>query len=484
MSQANESTYDVAVIGAGSAGLVARRAALAEGATVILCDPGPYGTTCARVGCMPSKLLIAPAEIARRARHAGPLGLDIGGLTVDASRLFGRVRAERDRFAGFVVEDVERLSEDELIRERVRFDGPTTLVTASGRRVEARSTVIATGSTIIVPGIFRTLTTTLLTSDTIFELQHIPRRLAVIGGGIIGLELGQAMAALGAAVTVFDMRESLGPTTDPEVNATILESMGRELSLHLGGAIVDAREDGGVATLVFEKDGVRTQHDVDAVLVSVGRSPNVANLGLETTGAALGPRGLPRFDPHSLHLPGTPLFVAGDANGDRPLLHEAADEGRIAGRNAADYARHGALGVHRYDRRTPLAVAFTHPQIAMVGLTHEEAMRRGAAIGTVSFRNQGRARVMAENQGLLRVYGERGSGRLLGAELCAPDGEHLAHLLAWAVQTRMTVLDALEMPFYHPVVEEGLRTALRDLAEACGLGKAPPLRCLDCGPGA
>lgn len=477
-------THDVAVIGAGSAGLVARRAAIAEGASVILCDPGPYGTTCARVGCMPSKLLIAPAEIARKARHAGPLGLDIADVAVDAGRLFGRVRAERDRFAGFVVDDVESLPGDALIRERVRFEGPTTLVTASGRRLHPRATVIATGSSIIVPRVFGGLRETLLTSDTIFELQQIPKRLAVVGGGIIGLELGQAMAALGADVSLFDMRETLGPTTDPEVNAAILESVGRELTLHLGGAIVEATEAHGVATIVFERAGTRTRHEVDAVLVAVGRAPNIGGLGLDTTGVVLDARGLPEFDRHSLHLTGTPLFIAGDANGDRPLLHEAADEGRIAGRNAADLARHGALGVHRYDRRTPLAIAFTHPQIAMVGLTHAEAMRRGAAMGSVSFRNQGRARVMAENQGLLRVYGERGSGRLLGAELSAPEGEHLAHLLAWAIQARMTVLDALEMPFYHPVVEEGLRTALRDLAEACGLGKAPPLRCRDCGPGA
>jgi dihydrolipoamide dehydrogenase len=481
----NDFDVDVVVIGAGSAGLVARRAALAEGATVLMCDPGPYGTTCARVGCMPSKLLIAPAEVARAARGAGRFGIDTGPVSVDARRVFARVRAERDRFAGFVVSDVEALPDGALLRERVRFTGPETLVSTSGKRIRARATVIATGSTIMVPGIFfNGLKSTLLTSDTVFELQTIPRRLAVIGGGIVGLELGQALAQLGAETTLFDSRTSLGPTTDPVVSAEIVALMGHDMSLRLGGAVVAAEEVDGEARLTWRNADGRDETLVfDAVLVAVGRAPNVRDIGLETTGATLDARGMPRFDTHSLHIDGTPLFIAGDANAYRPLLHEATDEGRIAGRNAADYARYGADGVHRYERRAALAVAFSHPQIAMAGMSFAEAERRGAAIGAVSFRNQGRARVQGENAGIMRLYAEPGSGRMLGAEMVCPAAEHLAHLIAWVIQARLGVLEVLEMPFYHPVVEEGLRTGLRELAEACGLGKAPPLRCLDCGPG-
>jgi dihydrolipoamide dehydrogenase len=154
-----------------------------------------------------------------------------------------------------------------------------------------------------------------------------------------------------------------------------------------------------------------------------------------------------------------PIFVAGDAEGHLPLLHEAADEGRIAGANAMLWP-----AVERRERRLPLAIAFTDPQMALVGARHADLVAGQHAIGAVSFDNQGRARVTGRNRGLVRIYGDSRSCRLLGAEMFGPGMEHMGHLLAWAVQSRMTVQTALSMPFYHPVYEEGLRTALRELA--------------------
>jgi dihydrolipoamide dehydrogenase len=161
---------------------------------------------------------------------------------------------------------------------------------------------------------------------------------------------------------------------------------------------------------------------------------------------------------------GAPVFIAGDANDDLPLLHEAADEGTIAGQNAARFPN-VAPGL----RRSPLAITFTSPQMAVVGSTFASLAKDGAlppevVVGEISFEDQGRSRVMLENKGLSHVYADRASGRLLGAELVGPRVEHLAHLLAWAHQLALTIPQMLAMPFYHPVVEEGLRTALRDAA--------------------
>ncbi|RYG63161.1 dihydrolipoyl dehydrogenase, partial [bacterium] len=157
----------------------------------------------------------------------------------------------------------------------------------------------------------------------------------------------------------------------------------------------------------------------------------------------------------------TPVFLAGDVNDDVPLLHEAADEGTIAGGNAARYPR----VVHAI-RRTMLGIAFSDPQIGIVGKRHKELVAElgedGFVTGKVSFGDQGRSRVMRINRGALHVYAAKGDGRLLGAEIAGPRAEHLAHLLAWSHQQEMTVERMLGMPFYHPVVEEGLRTALRD----------------------
>ena len=172
-------------------------------------------------------------------------------------------------------------------------------------------------------------------------------------------------------------------------------------------------------------------------------------------------RGVPVFDRFTLQCGNSAIFIAGDASNDIPLLHEAADQGRIAGENAGRYP-----DIRPGLRRTPLAVVFTDPQVASVGFNLKQLNQQFKgrfAVGLVSFEDQGRSRVMLRNKGILKVYGEHGSGLFLGAEMFGPAAEHIGHLLAWAAQQRMTVSDMLEMPFYHPVIEEGLRTALRDL---------------------
>jgi dihydrolipoamide dehydrogenase len=156
-----------------------------------------------------------------------------------------------------------------------------------------------------------------------------------------------------------------------------------------------------------------------------------------------------------------PIFIAGDVLNELPLLHEASDEGRIAGYNCV----HEPMRL--FKRRTPVKVTFCEPNIGAVGAHFADLDPDTIEIGSVSFEGQGRAIVMSKEKGLLRVYGERGTGKLLGAEMMAPAGEHLAHLLSWAIQRNLDVVEALQLPFYHPVIEEGLRTALRDLRNKC-----------------
>jgi dihydrolipoamide dehydrogenase len=166
---------------------------------------------------------------------------------------------------------------------------------------------------------------------------------------------------------------------------------------------------------------------------------------------------VPLFDLRTLQCGDSHIFIAGDVNNVLPLLHEAADEGRIAGENAARYP-----DVRPAPRRTPLAVVFSDPQLAVVGSRFADLAPDSFVVGKVSFEDQGRSRVMLRNRGLLHVYADVATGAFLGAEMIGPDAEHIAHLLAWSLQSQLTVERMLEMPFYHPVVEEGLRTALRD----------------------
>ena len=451
---------DVAIIGAGTAGLNARREVEKTGATPVLIESGPYGTTCARVGCMPSKLLIAAADRAHEVATAAGFGIDVRGVDVDGPRVLERVRQERDRFAGFVLRDTEGLPVEQRVLGRARFLGPTTLQVGDHTRVEARSVVIAAGSSPVIPPPFDGIRDHVMVNDDVFELRDLPASLAVIGTGIIGLELGQALARLGVEVTFFSPSDTLGPVSDPGVRQIVREVMSDELRLYLNTEVQEAIPDeNGVWIRWRDPDGSEQEQEFSRVLVAAGRRPNVARLGLEKTGLELDERGLPAWDPGTTQAGDAPIFLAGDVSGHIPLLHEAADEGRIAGRNAALFPDVGS-----HVRRVPLGIAFTDPQIAIVGRRFADLDPASIEIGEVSFDDQGRARVMAKNRGIVRVYGDRECCTIIGAEMFGPRMEHMAHLLAWATQQRMTVTEALQMPFYHPVLEEGLRTALRDLA--------------------
>jgi len=469
---------DVAVIGAGTAGLAAFRAAEKQGAAAVLIEEGPYGTTCARVGCMPSKLLIAAADVAHEAVHAQRFGVHVAAVRVDGEAVLERVRRERDRFVSFVVESTEAIAAAQRLRGRARFIAPTTLDVGDHTRLEARAVVIATGSRASIPPSLAAVRDRVLCNDDVFELADLPESIAVVGTGVIGLELGQALHRLGVRTTLFSHSYHLGPVRDPEVARVMRAVFAAELDLRLGVEIgARAAPDGGCMVRWNGPDGAGEKRFA-AVLAAAGRRPNVDDLGLEVTGVALDARGVPLFDPRTMQCGEAPLFLAGDVGGWRPVLHEAADEGHIAGANAARYPE-----VQAQVRRVPLQITFTDPQIAVVGAGFAIGDGAEVEVGQVCYDEQGRARVMGKNAGLVRIYAGRECGDLRGAEMFGPDVEHTAHLLAWAVQSRLDVESALQMPFYHPVVEEGIRTALRDLSARLKVRlPAAPLE-MECGPG-
>ncbi len=465
---------DVAVIGAGSAGLTARREAERNGASTVLVESGPYGTMCARVGCMPSKLLIAAADAAHEVARAGQFGIGVpAGVRIDGAAVLERVRRERDRFVGFVVEDTESLPAEVRVSGRARFEGPTTLVVDDHTRVEAKAIVIATGSRPKILPQLESVRDRVLVNDDVFELRELPGSVAVIGAGVIGLELGQALHRLGVRVAFFTRSRHLGPLTDPEVLRSAHEVFGRELDLRLATPF-EARPDpaGGVL--------VNGEH-YDYVLAATGRASDLSSLDLERAGVLLDERGIPQHDPRTGRVGESAIFVAGDVTGDRPLLHEAADEGRIAGFNAARLSDGKEVREHR--RRTPLSIVFSDPQIALFGERFADLDADAISIGSIDYAEQGRARIMGRNAGLVRVYADARDGRLLGGEMLGPHVEHTAHLLAWATQEGLGVDHILKLPFYHPVIEEGIRTAIRRAASDLQLVPKPCARELDCGPG-
>jgi len=255
-------------------------------------------------------------------------------------------------------------------------------------------------------------------------------------------------------VTGFDALTRVAGITDAGINEQAIAILREEVPIHLG-APAKLRAAGKRVEVRVGRVRIR----VDAVLAALGRQPNVDELGLETIGIALDERGVPPFDPTTMQIGDLPLFIAGDAAGDVPLLHEAVDEGFIAGYNATRQQP------ECFRRRTRLAIVFTDPNIAVVGRPWSNLDEGEAVVGEVDLKNQGRLRMSGDDHGRIHVYADAKSGQLLGAELCAPRGEHIAHWLALAVQHQVTITDLLRAPFYHPVVEEGLRTALRSASK-------------------
>ena len=455
-----EIACDVAIIGAGSAGIAAYRAAREAGAEPLLIERGPGGTTCARVGCMPSKLLIAAACAARAAREADRFGIRVERVGVDGRAVMERVRRMRDGFVASVFGTLDEFPPESRLSGHAVFEAPDALLVDDATRVRFRAAIVATGSSPSVPGPLQGLGERLLTTDTLFEIAELPDSIAVLGAGPVGLELAQALAWLDVRTALFDQAASLGGLSDPDLLEQARAAFGGSMSLHLCSEVSAAEAAGTGARLRWS--GAEDGQDVFArVLAAAGRPPNLRGIGLDHAGLTLDDDGLPAFDRHSLVCEGAPIVIAGDANGMRPILHEASRQGALAGRNAAALARGDAQAIEAPRPTTPLAIVFTHPQIALVG---ESGPTDGTECvsGWVDFRDQGRAKADGQNVGGLRVHADP-RGKLLGAQMLGPEVEHLAHLLAFAIEDGRTAQELIERPFYHPTIEEGFKMALADI---------------------
>jgi dihydrolipoamide dehydrogenase len=445
---------DTIIIGAGTAGRSALREVRQYTEDFLLINDGHWGTTCAAVGCMPSKALIEAANAFHTRHTFDEFGIE-GAESVCANipAVFARVRKMRDDF----VEDLEATPYKmgkRAISGRAKLLGPKHLE-VNGKKFEARTIILAPGSSPIIPAQWRKFEDRILTSDTIFEQTDLPKRIAVVGLGAVGIEIMQALARLGIDVAGFGSGESLGGIDDSQVLAKFRPLIEKEVPLHLG-AKAELEEANGAIRVT----GAGGSFEADAVLVAIGRQPNISNLGLENLGVKLNDKGMPEINPHTLRIDQLSVFLVGDANGHRPLLHEATDEGSIAGRIAApDHSDSGLC------RRTGLSIVFCSPQLALVGPPLSQLDETSISSGSADFSEQGRARMAQTAAGILRIHADRKTGRLVAAEMCIPSGEHIAHQLALAIEGEMTVADMLAAPFYHPVLEEGLRSALRDLAK-------------------
>lgn len=461
--------YDVIIIGAGTSGLTARREIEKKTDNYLVVHDGPTGTTCARVGCMPSKVLIQVANDFKRRTQFSEMGIEgQGALSIDGKKVMSHVRSLRDRFVRGVHSGMESWESTHLLKGRAEFKDPQTIV-VNEKEYKAKKFVLSLGSRPFVVGDWNNYKDHIMTSDHIFEMETLPKSMMVVGLGVIGIELGQALSRLGVKVYGATLNKAIGGLQNPELQDYTADYFESEFEISFEGATPLKTLENGNLEVQFKDKKI----EVEKVLMAVGRRPNIDLIGLDKLGYESA-NAKPDFNKKTFRLIKHPhIMLPGDVNADRPILHEAADEGFIVGANAL------SEDPKCFSRRTSLGVTFTDPNIGFVGARYSDLEDGEFVTGSVSYEGQGRAIVKLKEKGGLRVYVSKKDFKILGAELMAPDGEHLIHLLAWAISLKLTVFEALKMPFYHPVIEEGLRTALRDAASQLDHKEMELLRCED-----
>ncbi|MFN3641986.1 MAG: dihydrolipoyl dehydrogenase [Gemmobacter sp.] len=456
-------TYDLIVIGAGPGGYVCAIRAAQLGLKVA-CVEGraTLGGTCLNVGCIPSKALLhASHQLHEVHENFAKMGLIGGAPTVD----WGRMRAYKDDVIAQNTKGIEFLFKKNKI---TWIKGWASIPAAGQVRVgdavhEARAIVIASGSEPAPLAGAAIDETTVVTSTGALELGTIPGTMVVIGGGVIGLELGSVYARLGSDVTVIEYLDHLIPGNDGEVQKAferILKKQG--LKFELGAAVQGVTRREGGATVAWQRRKDQSLHEAsaDIVLVATGRRPFVQGLGLDALGVQMTPRGQIAVDRHfATSVPG--IYAIGDAIPGPMLAHKAEDEGFAAAEIIAGKAGHVNYGV------IP-GVIYTHPEVASVGATEEALKERGTAykVGKFSFMGNGRAKANFAADGFVKILADAASDRILGAHIIGPMAGDLIHEICVAMEFGAAAEDLARTCHAHPTYSE----AVREAALACGDG--------------
>ena len=453
----NQVELDAAVIGAGSAGLRAMARILDKTDNALIFEGGKEGTTCARIGCMPSKAFIHIANLMYSSRLFGHAGIEFDGdLSFDSRKAMRHVREIRDMLVASTIKGYSRFY-DKVVRKYAEFIEPMTLK-AGDVIYKCKVIVLACGSTSTVPPGWHIVDDRIITTDTFFELEELPKTALVVGMGSIGIELGQAMARMGVKVTGVEMLDVIAGIQDPAIEKAFKAALSIEFEIMTKTtAILNSVNEKVSVILKSLGNGEELNREFDLVVLASGRRLNFDHLNIEKSGLTLGKGKVPVYDKDTLKCEGQNVFIAGDASFRRPLLHEAADEGTIAGLNAASGDK-----LTTFNPRVPISIVFTDPNVCSVGKRYGELSPDSFVVGVGNYEGLGRAVVNDVDLGLIHIYVDRNSRKIMGSEMAAPAGEHLSHLIASFIYNQMTLDEAFGLPYYHPTFEEGVNSALNN----------------------
>lgn len=443
--------YDITIIGGGSGGLTAARTAAALGARVLLVDKEMLGGDCLRYGCVPSKSLIYVAKVARQARDAAKLGLLAGSVSVDMAKVSAYVQGVIGR-----VEEAEQVYVEGIAVKfgRVAFTSPRKLE-LNGERIGSRNTIIATGSHPLVPQVEGLAETGYLTNEDVFDLARLPASMIVVGGGPVGVELGQALQRLGAQVTIIQRPARILPREDPEVSqavADVLQSEGVEIVT--GARFVRAARHGDRKVVMAQRGNELLSFEADEVILALGRQPNVDGLNLEAAAIRYDARGI-KVDDY-LQTTARNVLAIGDVTGGYLFTHVAAYQAGVAVRNALV-----PVAKKKVDYRVVPWCTFTDPEAARVGLTPEEAGKRFKQVRIVKFpwAEIDRAQTEGETTGFIKLVLAGKRDEIVGAHLVGARAGELLGELSLAMRHNLTINDILATIHAYPTMNTGLQQA-------------------------
>jgi pyruvate/2-oxoglutarate dehydrogenase complex dihydrolipoamide dehydrogenase (E3) component len=460
------SSFDLAILGGGSAGYAAARTAAAAGLKTVVVEGGPeVGGLCILRGCMPSKALLYAAEVLHLARSGRTWGLRIPKAGFDFKAVMARKKA---MIADFAQDRQASLSAGkfQFLRASASFVGPHTVALSDAvgdapQTVKAKHFIICTGSVIspaTPPGLAEI---GFLTSDDALSLRALPRSLIVLGGGPVAVELAQFLGRFDVKVTLVQRGQQLLREFDADAAAVVEKVLQREgIRIWTGANMVGAFGRAGRKGVVFEHGGQIQRIAAEEILFALGRVPATAGLDLKNAGVETD---FGRIITNAAMQTSAPhIYAAGDCTGPHQIVHIAVEQGEIAAHNIAHPAARRSL-----DNRLLASVVFTDPQAAIVGLTEKEARARNIPFRAAShpFADHGKSLIMEAKDGFVKLLADPVSGEILGGACVGPLGGELIHEIIAAMHQHMTVRQLALMPHYHPTLAEIWTYPAAELAE-------------------
>ncbi|HEY4162506.1 MAG TPA: dihydrolipoyl dehydrogenase [Dongiaceae bacterium] len=463
-----EQTFDVLIIGGGPAGYVcAIKSAQLGLKTACVENRGALGGTCLNIGCIPSKALLSSSEeYDKVARHLAPHGIIVEKAGLDLKTMQSR----KDKVVTDLTKGVEFLFKKYKVTYlkgtgRLLGDGKVEVLSApgSGETISAKHIVIATGSEPTPLAGIEIDEKRIVTSTGALVLEKVPNHLVVIGGGVIGLELGSVWRRLGAQVTVVEFLDRIVPTMDGEVGQQFQKLLTKQgMAFKLSTKVTSVKPDGDRLTLTMEpaKGGTAETLAADVVMVCVGRRPYVSGLGLEMAGVQRDAKGRVKTDGHfRTNIPG--IYAIGDVIAGQMLAHKAEEEGVALAEMMAGQAGH-------VNYETCPNIVYTAPELASVGKTEEELKAAGIAykVGKFPFLANGRAKGAGETDGFVKLLADAKTDRLLGAHILGAQADSLIHECVMAMEFQASAEDIARAFHGHPTYNEAIKEAALAIASS------------------